>query len=70
MDEGRSFEGPEPMTAERRHMGGHHVTWHSTLHETSDCSDPAASRRIRIGVFQALFPRIPEPPAHETQLGS
>lgn len=33
-----------------------------TLHELFDGVDEAASRRIRIGAFQELFPSVPEPP--------
>ncbi len=36
-----------------------------TLHELFDDVDPVASRRIRIGAFQELFPHVPEPPADE-----
>jgi predicted TIM-barrel fold metal-dependent hydrolase len=34
-----------------------------TLHALFDDVDPAASRRMRIGAFQELFPHVPEPPA-------
>jgi predicted TIM-barrel fold metal-dependent hydrolase len=34
-----------------------------TLHELFDGVDPEASYRMRIGAFQELFPRVPEPPA-------
>jgi len=36
-----------------------------TLHELFDDVSPEASRRIRIGAFQELFPHVPQPPADE-----
>jgi predicted TIM-barrel fold metal-dependent hydrolase len=58
-------------------MGWNNVMWGSdyphfegtfghtqkTLHELFDEVEPAASRRIRIGAFQELFPHVPPAPA-------
>lgn len=38
-----------------------------TLHGLFDGIDPAASRRIRVGAFQELFPHVPQPPADGVQ---
>lgn len=38
-----------------------------TLHELFDDIDPAASRRMRVGAFQELFPHVPAPPADGTE---
>ncbi|HLG67548.1 MAG TPA: amidohydrolase family protein [Acidimicrobiales bacterium] len=45
------------------HYEGTYGHTQKTLHELFDDCDPVASRRIRIGAFQELFPHVPEPPA-------
>lgn len=48
------------------HYEGTYGHTQKTLHELFDGVDEAASRRIRIGAFQELFPHVPEPPADGT----
>lgn len=45
------------------HYEGTYGHTQKTLLELFDGVDEAASRRIRIGAFQELFPHVPEPPA-------
>ncbi len=47
------------------HMEGTFGHTQKTLHELFDDAPPAASRRIRVGAFQELFPHVPEPPSDE-----
>jgi hypothetical protein len=63
-------------------MGWNNVTWGSdhphfegtfghtqeTLHDLFDGVDPAASHRIRIGVFEERFPHVPPVPVHDPAL--
>jgi hypothetical protein len=74
-----SFQHDRTAVAANTAMGWQNVMWGSdyphyegtyghtqkTLHELFDDIDPAASRRIRLGAFQELFPHVPTPPQDE-----
>ncbi len=47
------------------HYEGTYGHTQKTLHELFDGVDDAASRRIRIGAFQELFPQVPEAPVEQ-----
>lgn len=71
-----SFQHDRSAVFANTAMGWRNVMWGSdyphfegtfghtqkTLHELFDDVDPAASRRMRIGAFQELFPSVPDAP--------
>jgi len=74
-----SFQHDRSAVLANTAMGWQNVVWGSdyphtegtfghtqkTLHELFDDIDPAASRRIRVGAFEELFPHVPPAPADE-----
>jgi predicted TIM-barrel fold metal-dependent hydrolase len=72
-----SFQHDRSAVKANTAMGWQNVMWGSdyphfegtfghtqkTLHELFDGVDETASRRIRLGAFQELFPHVPAPPA-------
>jgi predicted TIM-barrel fold metal-dependent hydrolase len=73
-----SFQHDRSAVAAHVAMGWQNIMWGSdyphyegtfghtqkTLHELFDDVDPVASRRIRLGAFEALFPLVPALPAN------
>jgi predicted TIM-barrel fold metal-dependent hydrolase len=72
-----SFQHDRTAVLANTAMGWQNVMWGSdyphfegtfghtqkTLHELFDDVDPAASRRVRVGAFEELFPHVPAAPA-------